>query len=150
MLAGCNRAPENKDAIRQAVIEHLQKNAGLDPNQMQIEIASVSFGKNEARATVSFKPKGQPANEGLEMNYTLESKDGKWTVKGRGQSSGMPHATPSGGMPGGAPGGMPGGMPGAGGQGGALPPGHPAIPLPEGDSGKSPQAPPKTQEPGKK
>jgi hypothetical protein len=132
----CNKPQESKEAVRQAVIDHIQKNSGIDPAAMDIQVTTVSFAKDTARATVSFQPKNQPG-AGLSMDYTLENKDGKWAVKGRGQSPG------GGSGHGGAMGGqMPGGMPGAQPGGGAMPPGHPPVqeggakPNPPSDSGK--------------
>ena len=92
------------------MVEHLTKKAGLDVNSMDIEIASVTFRKDEADAVVSFKPKGSndPAT-GMKMNYTLERKGDQWVVKGRsGMGAGMGDKNPHGG---GMPSGMPSGMP---------------------------------------
>lgn len=125
-LAGCNRAPENKEAIRQAVTEHLSKNAALDMNQLNLEIADVKFQGNEATASVSIRPKSAP-DQGMSMSYTLERKGDKWQVKGRGAGHG-------GGM------GMPGGMPGAGmgapPPGAEMPSGHPPVNSPGGAGAK--------------
>lgn len=79
---------------------------------MQVEIASVSFRQNEADAVVSFRPKGSTdASTGMQMQYTLEKKGGRWVVKGKRESGMSPH-------------GAGGAMPPAS-QGGAMPPGHP-------------------------
>jgi hypothetical protein len=107
LLVSCNRgAPQTKEAIMQGVMEHLTKNTGLDMSSMDVEITSVSFRGNEADALVSFRPKGS-ADPGMQMKYTLESKDSKWTVKGRAESGSSPHsgtpATPGGELPAGHP-----------------------------------------------
>jgi hypothetical protein len=117
--AGCNRAPANKEAVRQAVTEHLSKNAALDINQLNVEVADVKFQGNEATASVAIKPKSAP-DQGMTMSYTLERRGDKWQVKGRGTGHG-------GGM------GMGGGMPGEGGAG-QMPPGHPPTNAPGGNA----------------
>ncbi len=79
---------------------------------MQVEIASVSFRQNEADALVSFRPKGSTdASTGMQMQYTLEKKGGRWVVKGKRDSGKSPHG--GGGAMTPAP------------QDGVMPPGHP-------------------------
>ena len=126
-LSGCNKAPETKEAVRQAVIEHVATKVSL--GSMDVEVTAVTFRGDEATAAVDFRPKGGGAGSGMQMNYTLEKKSGKWVVKGKpADSKGAPH---------GAGGAMP---PQGGAMGGSdLPPGHPPM-------GQSP--PP--QEPAKK
>lgn len=110
LLAGCGRGIDNKEAVRQGVLDHLATRAGLDLKSMQVDIASVSFRQNEADAVVSFSPKGTTdAAAAMKMNYTLEKKGNRWVVKGKKDSGMAPH--------GGAPGAMP--------PGGAMPPDHP-------------------------
>jgi hypothetical protein len=114
LLVSCNRsAPQTKEAVLQGVMEHLTKNAGLDVSSMDVEVASLSFRGGEADALVSFRPKGG-SDPGMQMKYTMESKEGKWTVKGRAESSGSPHS----------------GSPAA--PGGELPAGHPPVNPPPG------------------
>jgi hypothetical protein len=113
----CNRAPKNAEAIRQAVIDHLQKNTGLDMSAMTVEVTNVTFRGNEADANVAFKPKNMPEG-GMSMSYTLENQSGRWQVKKRaaGGMGANPHA-----------GGAPADNAAAPSQGAAtqLPPGHP-------------------------
>lgn len=103
-LAACNRPPQNKDAIRQAVIEHVTKNAGLDVRQMNIEVGAVSFRGNQADAAVTFAPKNSPG-QGMSMSYSLEAQGRRWVVKkreggsGHGDTGGMPPGHPAGGQP---------------------------------------------------
>ena len=78
-------------------------------NSLDINTTSVTFEKNMAYATVAFHPKGDPSlSGGMTMKYTLEARDGKWTVVNVGDSQGH-H-----------------GVPGEG-AGSTLPPGHPAV-----------------------
>ncbi len=110
-LSGCNRAPENRDAVRQGVVEHLSRNAALDMNQLDVEITDVKFQGNEATAAVAIRPKTTP-DQGMTMSYTLERRGEKWQVRGRGagHGGGMGAATPP---------------PQTG--GGELPTGHPPV-----------------------
>lgn len=82
-----------------------QAKTGVDLSSMTVEVPSVTFNRDEARATVSFVPKG--GKGGMQMPYTLTRKGDKWEVTERG----APHAE---GLPEGA-------------SGQALPPGHPST-----------------------
>ena len=117
LVAGCARNINNKDAVRQGVIDYLTKRreqTGLDMSLMNVDVSNVAFQNNEATATVSFQPKAGGVG-GMSMSYVLERRGDKWVVKGRKESGLNPHGAQ----------GMPGqGMPPAG-QPGALPPGHP-------------------------
>jgi hypothetical protein len=119
---------QNPEAIRQAVLEDLQARqakTGVDLSALKIEVPSVTFNRDEARATVSFVPKG--GQGGMQMPYTLARKGDKWVVTDRG----APHAT----LPAGAsdqplPAGHPsvGATPDGSGDGQTqLPAGHPPV-----------------------
>jgi hypothetical protein len=112
-LTGCNRAGQNKEAIRQSVMDYVSGKVNI--GAMDVDVTSVTFKGDEADATVAFRAKGSPAGSGLEMRYTLEQKSGKWVVKDKAEASGAPH----------------GAMPNAGG-GAEMPPGHPSMEPPEG------------------
>jgi hypothetical protein len=116
LLAGCAKDINNKEAVRVAVVEYLNKKAestGLNVAQMEVQVGSVSFQKDQAQAMVNIKPKGMP--DGMQMSYALVRKGDKWEVKGK-QDSGMnPHG---GELPSSAPPAQPNSNP-------ALPPGHP-------------------------
>jgi hypothetical protein len=118
--AGCSKAPETKEAVRQAVIDHVASRVNL--NSMEVDVTAVTFRGDEATASVDFRPKGGAPGSGVLMNYTLEKKSGKWSVKGKGSdSAGAPHGA--------------GGSPKGGAMGGAdLPPGHPTMPPATGQS----------------
>jgi len=129
LLAGCSRNIDNGDAVRQGVIDYLRARVaqtGLDVDLMQVEVTSVSFQKNEAHATVNFRPKGVANQGGMQMSYTLDRKSDKWVVRGRGAANGNPHAgaIPAGAeeTPGLPPGHPPGAIPSD-----PLPPGHPPV-----------------------
>lgn len=128
-VTGCSKDIQNKEAVRQGVLDYLKKTAektGLNPDGLDVEIGAVTFRQNEADATVVFRPKGaDPAQAGMAMkiDYTLERKGDVWSVRGKRTAAGAPaHGA---GMP------LPdGGAPGGGAPTGAMPPGHPAIPAP--------------------
>lgn len=123
LLCGCSRDIQNADAVRAGVIDYLKSNQatiGLNVDAMQIDVTSVSFQKDEARAAVAFQAKTGGDNTPMLINYTLDRKGGKWVVRPGAQGGG---ANPHGG---GAPPDMP-----------QLPPGHPstgsgATPAPKG------------------
>ncbi len=109
LVAACNRASQNPDSVKQGIVEHLGKNAGLDLAQLDIDVSNVQFKGSEATATVTFQPKGSPG-QGMTMNYTLERKGDKWAVIKKAGSSGhadgpisQPPAAPSGNLPPGHP-----------------------------------------------
>jgi hypothetical protein len=130
LLAACSRKDiQTPEAVRQAVMEDLQarqSTTGVDPSLMTIEVPSVTFNRDEARATVAFTPKG--GNAGMKLPYTLARKGDKWVVTERGAQ----HADPL--PPGGTHQPLPAGHPNFGatpGEGqpadGQLPAGHPAV-----------------------
>jgi len=129
-IAGCgNRNIDNTEAVRKGVVHYLAKRksqTGLDMSLMNVEVTNVTFAKNEARATVAFRPKDAKGGAtGMAMSYVLERRGDQWVVKGR-QDSGSHSGGQT--MPGAMPGGMPGAMPGA--TPGALPPNHPPVDKP--------------------
>jgi hypothetical protein len=110
-LAACNRG-ENKDAVRQGVINHLSK-AGLNVAGMDVTVSAVQFSGKEADATVGIAPKGN-AGQGMSMKYHLQQQGSEWVVVGKPGAGGeSPHGgamapapNPHGGgdaVPGGAP-----------------------------------------------
>jgi hypothetical protein len=101
-LAGCNRGSQDKEAVRQGILEHL-KAGSMNLSSMTMDLTSVKFNGNHADATASFYPKGQSAAQGMAFEYQLERQNGKWAVVGRA-AVGAPHgsatAAPGGAMPG--------------------------------------------------
>ena len=104
---GCNRGLDTKEAVRQAVIDHLSSRSNLNVASMQIDVTSVSFRGAEADATVAFRPKDSGAGGSMTMSYKLEKKGNRWVVKGKTETGGAPHGA----MSGGAAGEMPAGHP---------------------------------------
>ena len=131
LLTACSRKDiQTPEAVRQAVMDDLQARqakTGVDLSTMKVEVPSVTFNKDEARATVSFLPKG---GGGMQMPYTLTRKGDKWVVTERGvaHADALPPGAASQPLPAGHP--SVGAIPGAStGQpaDGQLPAGHPAI-----------------------
>jgi hypothetical protein len=114
LLAACARKNiENKDAIRQAVIEYLssrQAQTGLDMSTMDVNVTAMAFERDTARATVEFRIKNSDA--GMQLNYTLDRKGDKWVVQPKADNGGGHGAV----------------LPGNDKAPGELPPGHPSIP----------------------
>jgi hypothetical protein len=101
LLAACAKAPQNQDAVKQAILDHLGKRNDMLAQSMKIDVVSVSFRDKEADAVVSVTPKEGGA--GIQMNYSLAMDGGKWTVK---PAAANPHgntAMPAGEMPAGHP-----------------------------------------------
>ena len=92
-LAACNRGNQNKDAVRQAVVNYLSAK-GFSMSTMNVELTAVQFNGQQADATVAFAPKGTSAAQGMSMVYHLEQQGGKWTVLGRKEAGGAPHGGP--------------------------------------------------------
>ena len=86
-LAACSRGLDDKEAVRQGVIDHLAARQFNMPG-MSVELKSVKFDGDHADAVVSIAPKDAPAGAGMTLPYKLERREGKWVVIG---GSGSPH-----------------------------------------------------------
>src|SRR5262245_13259984 len=90
VLAACaQKNIENKEAIRQAVVDYLTANqakTGLDRSAQDVDIVAMAFERDTARATVAFRVKN--GDGGMQFNYTLNRKGDKWVVQGRQDSGG--------------------------------------------------------------
>jgi hypothetical protein len=132
-LAACSRNIQNKEAVQRAIMDYLnsrQAQTGLDMSVMTMEVNSMTFEKDQARAGVYFKLKS--GEGGMEMQYALDRKGNQWVVRGLtgvgsgphgpGTSATDPEATPA----------LPPNHPKIDGHGnpqpaGGLPPGHPEV-----------------------
>ena len=122
LLSACQKNIEDKEAVRQGVLNYLSKRGDLVA--MDVTVADVSFTDKEANATVHFQAKGNSSPAaGMSMDYVLERKGNQWEVKGRNGSD------PAHGMP-------------SSGPGETLPPGHPTV-SPEGTSPAMPSGHPR-------
>ncbi len=105
LTAGCRRATETTEAVRQGVIEAVSGRVNL--SSLDVNVTSVNFKGKQAEAMVEFRPKGGAPGSGIQMKYDLENQSGKWVVKKRSDAAGGPH----------------GAKPGAS----EMPPGHPPM-----------------------
>ena len=121
-MVACNRAPESKEAVREGIVDHLNKNTGLDLKAMDVDVRDVTFKGNQATASVAFKPKTSP-EAGMTMNYTLERQGKKWVVQQKAGSAGG-----HGGAMGPGPDAVTPAKPATPGD---LPPGHPPVSQPK-------------------
>jgi hypothetical protein len=128
-LTACNRGNQSKDAVRQAVIDHLSTISGMNMSAMTIEIASVQFNGNQADATASISAKGVSGGGAMTIPYHLEYRSNKWVVTGRKEGGGAPHGgIPQGGAAPGAENPHGGAMPPAGAGGGTKMPSPEDLP----------------------
>jgi hypothetical protein len=128
---------KTREKVREDLMTHLQK-AGFTTQTLEVDVMKVTFEKNVAHASVSFRPRGATnIHDSMVMNYTMEIRDGHWMVIGRSDSSG--HGTGQAMAGAGQAGALPAGHPQVSAQGGMgvpaagappqfdLPPGHPAL-----------------------
>ena len=119
VLAGCSKNIDNKEAVQTAVAKYVS-GKGINVDQMNVNVNSVSFHGNQADATVAFVPKG--SGSGVTAKYQLERVQDVWQVKGRSGMSTLDHTQGSE-LPGEqGPTGLPGTQVSPG---GTPPPGHP-------------------------
>ena len=93
LTAACSSSNiDNKEAVRAAMIEYLEKNkaaTGIDPAAMDIAVDAVQFERDTANATVSFLVKG--TTNGMQGNYTLTREGDKWGNVTRQNLTAAPH-----------------------------------------------------------
>jgi hypothetical protein len=108
LVAACSKNIQTTEAVRDGILEYLKTRSDIDLKNMTVDVSSVSFRQGEADATATFRAAGIADPSGtMAIRYTLEEKDGKWVVKGKGATgAGDPH----------------------GAQQPAMPPGHPTTP----------------------
>ena len=93
LTCACSRNIQNKEAVKQAVVEYLnarQAKTGLDMSAMDVDVLGMSFEQNQAVATVYFKLKS--GDGGMKLEYDLDRKSDHWVVRGIRSSSG-PHGS---------------------------------------------------------
>ncbi len=81
VLAACNRGNPSNDAIRQGLLDHL-RGTSVNLAAMDMDVTSVEPHGDQADVTVTFKPKGGPAAEGMALHYRMQEKSGRWAVVG--------------------------------------------------------------------
>lgn len=123
LLAACQRVDiNNSDAVRQAVVTHIESRGDLTLAQLDITVQDVAFEGDTCEAQVLFVPSGQSAENGMAMRYTLDRVGDAWKVRPQAPSI-HPMDSPDG-NPHGAP------------ESSQLPQGHPPIAPPADGSGQ--------------
>ncbi len=113
LFAGaCKSKSDDREAIRQGVVQHLSSMQGLNLPNMEINVTQFSVNRNQATAQVEIRAKGAEGAAGtMQLAYNLEKRGAEWVVvKSVPAGGSLQHP---------APGEMP---PGA-----AMPPGHPGV-----------------------
>jgi hypothetical protein len=87
-LTACNSSIQNKEAVRQGVIEHL---VAVGMPGMDVDVTSVQYNGKQADATVLIMAKGMTAAQGMTMPYRLEQQGNKWVVTPRQNAGQSPH-----------------------------------------------------------
>ena len=80
-VVACKKDIKNDDAVKAAIQKRLVK-TGFTPDNMTVNIARVTYHDDDAQATVSFVPKGSPANSGVTFKYNLQRDKDEWVVVG--------------------------------------------------------------------
>jgi hypothetical protein len=81
LLAACNRGNPSNEAIRQGLLDHLH-GTSVNVAAMDMDVTAVDPHGDQADVTVTFKPKGGPATEGMALHYRMQEKGGRWAVVG--------------------------------------------------------------------
>lgn len=97
LAVACNRGNQSKEAIRQAVLDHL-KGSSVNLAAMDMDVTEVQFNGQNADATVTFKPKGATVAQGMALHYRMQQNGGRWAVVGiqdSGHAGGVAQGVPS-------------------------------------------------------
>lgn len=127
--AGCKKGANENEQIRAAIVKRLTERGTLNMGAFDTDLKQVNVQGDKAQADVVFHPKNGPQEAQMQMSYSLEKRNGVWTVlESKTAGGGMNHPPMDGGQ---------GGSPvsdalknfhgQAEGAQGALPPGHPPI-----------------------
>jgi hypothetical protein len=108
----CRSKSDERQAIRQGVVQHLSSMQGLNLPNMEINVTQYSVNGAQATAQVEIRAKGAEGASGtMQLAYNLEKRGAEWVVVKSAPAGGsLQHP---------APGEFP---PGA-----AMPPGHPNV-----------------------
>jgi hypothetical protein len=89
-IGGCKQQPNDNDAIRAGILQHLTAVGTLNISAMQMDIRSVSINGNQAHAEVEFRPKtGATPGATMQVAYNLEKRDASWVVLKTQAAGGM-------------------------------------------------------------
>lgn len=85
--AACRKASSDDEAIRAAILQHLQTRSGLNLSAMDTQFQQITVKGDHAQAQVLFRAKQEGAS--MQMNYSLERRGGEWTVLGSQPAGGQ-------------------------------------------------------------
>ena len=83
----CHKTTSDEEAVRAAVLAHLQQRATVNLSAMDTSFQQITIDRDRAQAQVLFKAKQEGAT--MLMNYALERRDGHWTVLGSQPAGGQ-------------------------------------------------------------
>lgn len=98
-----------QEAIRVAIQDHLAHDTNLNLQSLDTDVKQVTVQGDHAQADVEFRIKGGPG--AMQLTYSLEKRDGGWTVTntdaagsnsshpGSGETQGNPHGQSQGESP---------------------------------------------------
>lgn len=78
---------ENRDAVQRGIMDRLSA-AGLNAQNMDVDVNNVQFHSGKAEADVEVRPKGAAHGQGMMMHYGLENQNGRWVVTSRSDMAG--------------------------------------------------------------
>ncbi len=80
-IASCKAKPDEKQAIRTGVMNHLNTRKSLNISAMDIDVTQTTINGNQAQAQVDFRLKNSaPGGPGMQVNYNLEKRGEDWVV----------------------------------------------------------------------
>lgn len=88
VLGGCAKNIDNKEAV-QAGVKKYVAGKGINVDQMDVNVNTVTFHGTKAEAAVAFAPKG--GGSGVATNYQLEREKDEWVVKSRSAMNTLDH-----------------------------------------------------------
>lgn len=91
-LGACKKQPNDNDAIRAGILQHLTSIGTLNMSAMEMDMRSVAVTGNQAHAEVEFRVKNSgPSGGGMQVAYDLEKRGDTWVVLKSQPLGGMQH-----------------------------------------------------------
>jgi hypothetical protein len=111
ITSGCKSKTDEKAAIREGVVKHIESMNGLNVNSMTIVVTQATVNGDKAQASVDIRAKnGEPGAPAMQLTYDLQKQGEEWVVLKGQAAGGMRHPAPGEAPP-----------------GSSLPPGHPSV-----------------------
>ena len=91
LLAACTKDIQNKDAVRDAIVDYLNARPDKIGQSVNVSVTTVTFssGGKEAHANAMFTAKS--GGGGMELAYVLDRKGDKWVVRPHTEGGDNPH-----------------------------------------------------------